>query len=78
MIRAGVIYVCSDLSLPKTLPAAETLMFLVIGSIRRECFNHVIVLNARHWRRTLSSYFAYYHGARTHLSLGKDTPNRSR
>ena len=48
----------------------------VIGSIRRECLDHVIVLNARHLRQTLSSYFAYYHGSRTHLSLGKDTPDR--
>ncbi len=48
----------------------------VIGSIRRECLDHVIVLNARHLRQILSSYFAYYHGSRTHLSLGNDTPDR--
>jgi transposase InsO family protein len=46
----------------------------VIGSIRRECLDHVIVLNARHLRRILSSYFDYYHRSRTHLSLGKDCP----
>jgi transposase InsO family protein len=46
----------------------------VIGSIRRECLDHVIVVDARHLRRILSSYFDYYHRSRTHLSLGKDTP----
>jgi transposase InsO family protein len=45
-----------------------------IGSIRRECLDHVIVLNERHLRRILASYFNYYHRSRTHLSLGKDTP----
>jgi transposase InsO family protein len=46
----------------------------VIGSIRRECLNHVIVLNERHLRRILASYLDYYHRSRTHLSLGKDCP----
>jgi hypothetical protein len=46
-----------------------------IGSIRRECLGHVIVLNERHLRRILRSYLAYYHGSRTHLSLGKDAPD---
>jgi putative transposase len=46
----------------------------VIGSIRRECLDHVVVLNERHLRRVLRSYLAYYHGSRTHLALGKDAP----
>ncbi len=46
----------------------------LIGSVRRECLNHVIVLNERHLRRILVSYLDYYHQSRTHLSLGKDTP----
>jgi len=46
----------------------------VIGSIRRECLDHVVVFNERHLRRVLRSYLAYYHGSRTHLALGKDTP----
>lgn len=45
-----------------------------IGSIRRECLDHVIVVNERHLRRLLSSYLKYYHRSRTHLSLGKDCP----
>src|SRR5216117_2724470 len=43
-------------------PLAERL----IGSIRHECLNHVLVLGERHLRRTLARYFAYYHRARTH------------
>jgi len=46
----------------------------VIGSIRRECLDHVVVFNARSLRLILASYFTYYHRARTHLSLGKDSP----
>ncbi|MDZ7840483.1 MAG: integrase core domain-containing protein [Gammaproteobacteria bacterium] len=46
----------------------------VIGSIRRECLYHVIVLGTTHLRRILSSYAAYYNGTRTHLSLSKDAP----
>ncbi len=46
----------------------------VIGSIRRECLDHVIVFSERHLRRILREYVTYYHGARTHLGLGKDAP----
>ena len=46
----------------------------IIGSIRRECLNHVIIIDERHLRRVLSSYFQYYHESRTHLSLDKDCP----
>jgi transposase InsO family protein len=46
----------------------------LIGSIRRECLDHVIVLNERHLRRVLTSYFGYYHRSRTHLSLEMDCP----
>jgi putative transposase len=46
----------------------------VIGSLRRECLNHVIVLNEMHLRRILRAYLAYYHRTRTHLALKKDAP----
>ena len=46
----------------------------VIGSIRRECLDHVIVLDERHLRRILRAYVDYYHSCRTHLSLEKDAP----
>jgi putative transposase len=47
----------------------------IIGSIRRECTDHVIVLNEDHLRYVLPSYFEYYRDDRTHLSLEKDTPS---
>ena len=47
----------------------------VIGSIRRECLDHVIVLDEAHLRRILSKYAEYYNGARTHLALHKDSPD---
>jgi transposase InsO family protein len=46
----------------------------IIGSIRRDCLDHIIVLNERHLRRILRDYFNYYHTCRTHLSLNKDPP----
>jgi transposase InsO family protein len=46
----------------------------IIGSIRRDCLNHIIVLNERHLRRILREYFSYYHTCRTHISLNKDPP----
>ncbi len=46
----------------------------VIGSIRRECLDHVIVLNAPHLRRILSSYFDYYNTVRPHSALAGSTP----
>jgi transposase InsO family protein len=46
----------------------------LIGSIRRDCLDHVIILGERHLRTILRSYFEYYHRARTHLALAKDTP----
>ena len=46
----------------------------LIGSIRRECLNHIVVLGEAHLRRILKSYARYYNGARTHLSLEKDAP----
>ena len=51
-------------------PFAERL----IGSIRRDCLDHVIVPSERHLRNILAAYFAYYHHTRTHLALTKDAP----
>ena len=47
----------------------------VIGSIRRECLDQIVIFNERHLRRVLSSYVDYYHHSRTHLSLDKDCPH---
>ncbi len=46
----------------------------LIGSLRRECLDHVIVLNERHLRRVLSADVDYSHDSRTHLALKKDAP----
>ena len=48
----------------------------LIGSIRRECLDHVIVMNERHLRKILASYFRYYHRWRVHQSLEMDCPER--
>ena len=47
----------------------------VIGSIRRDCLDHVIVLNEAHLLGILRSYLSYYHDSRTHLSLERNAPN---
>jgi hypothetical protein len=46
----------------------------LIGSIRRECVDHIIVLGEMHLRRALKSYAEYYNSVRTHQSLNKDAP----
>jgi transposase InsO family protein len=46
----------------------------LIGSIRRACLNHVIILNERHLRRILTDYLSYYHKARPHMGLGHNAP----
>src|SRR5258708_14121193 len=46
----------------------------LVGSIRRECLDRVIVFNERQLRRILESYFQYYHNARPHRSLDHDSP----
>src|SRR6266849_407466 len=66
----GLAEVLTAPSSPWQNPFAER----VIGTIRRELLDHVIVLNEAHLRRRLRSYLRYYHGSRTHLSLAKDAP----
>lgn len=46
----------------------------VIGSIRRECLDHLVAFSATHLQRVLESYVSYYNSARTHLALDKDAP----
>jgi len=46
----------------------------LIGSIRRECIDHIVIFGERHLRHVLLSYMTYYNGTRTHLSLNKDAP----
>jgi putative transposase len=68
-----------DMGIPEVLSAPRSpwqraYVERVIGSIRRECLDHVIVFRESSLRRMLNSYFDYYHRSRTHLSLGKDSP----
>ena len=53
-------------------PYAERL----IGTLRRECLDHVLIFGERHLRRNLALYSSYYNQTRTHLALGKDAPLR--
>jgi putative transposase len=72
-LRIASLHIAEVLAAPRSPwqnPYAERL----IGSIRRDCLNHFVILNARHLKRTLASYFAYYHGSRTHLGLDKQCP----
>jgi len=65
--------ICEVLSAPRS-PWQRAYVERVIGSIRRECLDHVIVFQENSLRRTFNSYFDYYHRSRTHLSLRKDSP----
>ena len=65
--------ICEVLSAPRS-PWQRAYVERVIGSVRRECLDHVIVFHESSLRRILTSYFDYYHRSRTHLSLGKDSP----
>jgi putative transposase len=68
----GITEVVSSPRSPWQSPYVER----VIGSMRRECLDHVIVLGEAHLRRILRSYLTYYHRSRTHLALDKDAPDR--
>ena len=48
----------------------------LIGTLRRDCLDHVLIFGERHLRRVLTSYSLYYNDTRTHLGLGKDAPRR--
>ena len=59
---------------PPRSPWQRAYVERLIGSVRRECLDHLMVRNESSLRRLLNSYFQYYLGSRTHLSLNKDTP----
>jgi transposase InsO family protein len=61
------------LSAPRS-PWQRAYIERLIGSIRRECLDHLIVFNERTLKHHLSAYVAYYHRSRTHLALQKDCP----
>jgi hypothetical protein len=70
----GITEVITSPSSPWQNPYAEKVM----GSLRRECLDHVIVLGERHLRRLLTAYLTDDHEARTHLALEKDAPTTRR
>jgi putative transposase len=61
------------LSAPRS-PWQRAYVERVIGTIRRDCLDHIITFSEASLRRTLAAYFDYYHKSRTHLSLNKDAP----
>ena len=61
------------LSAPRS-PWQRAYVERVIGSIRRECLDHLIVINEESLYRQVKAFLVYYHQSRTHLSLGKDAP----
>jgi transposase InsO family protein len=67
----GIEEVITDAGAPWQNAYAER----VIGSIHRECLDHMIIMGERHLKRILSCYVRYNHSARTHLSLDKDAPD---
>jgi hypothetical protein len=72
--RAKAMLLEEVLSAPKS-PWQNAFVERCIGSIRRDVFDHVIVLGEGHARRLLKAYARYYNGDRTHLGLFKDTPD---
>lgn len=67
----GLVEVTTALRSPWQNPYVER----VIGSIRRECLDHTIIIGERHLRRVIANYVRYYNRSRTHLSLEKDAPD---
>jgi putative transposase len=67
-----------EVVIPPHSPWQSPYVGRVIGTLRRECLDHVIVLGENHLRRIVHQFLTYYHGTRTHLALDKDAPeNRS-
>jgi putative transposase len=71
--RVNGMGICEVKTAPRS-PWQNPYVERLIGTLRRECLDHVVVLNETHVRRLLSQYLIYYHRARTHLSLDKDAP----
>ena len=70
VLALGTEQVLTSPHLPWQNPYVERM----IGSIRRECLDHVVIFNEQHLRRVLREYWGYYHRSRTHLGFEKDCP----
>jgi transposase InsO family protein len=71
--QLGIMDINEVLSAPRS-PWQNPFVERVIGSIRRECLDHIIVINEESLRRALRAYIGYYHASRLHLSLDKNSP----
>jgi transposase InsO family protein len=69
-LEAEIILLRHQLNVLRRRAPAERL----IGSIRRECFDHIVIFGGAHLRRILAAYTGYYNELRTHLTLDKDSP----
>ncbi len=58
------------------MTAASPYVERFIGSMRRECLDHMVIVNESSLRRQIACYLDYYHDSRCHLGLDKDCPNR--
>ena len=63
---------------PVCAPKANAIAERLVGTLRRECTNHIIPLNERHLRRVLLEYVAYYNATRPHRTLELETPEGTR
>jgi len=68
-LEAEIILLRHQLNVLRRRAPAERL----IGSIRRECFDHIVIFGGAHLRRILAAYTGYYNELRTHLTLDKDS-----
>jgi Integrase core domain len=69
-----VLWASATSPLRQLLPGRTSLLERLIGSIRRECVDHVIALGEQHLCQVVKSYSSYYNTARTHRALAKDAP----
>ena len=65
---------CEKILIAPRSPWQNPFVARLVGSIRRECLDHTVVLSERHLTRILADYFAYYHRWRTHQALEMDSP----
>ncbi len=72
--RLGIVPIVTPFRAPQANAIAER----VIGTIRRECLDHIIVLSERHLRTVLAEYVSYYNAVRPHQSLAAETPDGPR
>ena len=72
--RVGEMGIREVLTAPRRSPWQNAYAERFIGSLRRECLDHIIVFNESSLRRILKDYFEYYEHSRTHLALSKDAP----